>query len=101
MKTYDTLSQAMNSLKKEGFDLEFSTDKKEIVCEEKKLRYKPEDFDIIEVFRFEGMTNPGDTSILYAIEATDGNKGLLVDAYGAYSAEISPELAKKLGEIDR
>ncbi len=97
MANYDTLSMAMNALKEKGFDLEFSTDKSQIVSNDKTLKYRAEDFDIIEVHRFEGMTNPGDMSILYAIESKDGKKGLLVDAYGAYSSEISPELAKKLG----
>ncbi|HAV55733.1 MAG TPA: phosphoribosylpyrophosphate synthetase, partial [Aequorivita sp.] len=46
--------------------------------------------------RFEGMTNPGDNTILYLIETNDGIKGLLVDAYGADQGEVSPEMIQKL-----
>jgi hypothetical protein len=35
--------------------------------------------------RFEGTSDPDDMSIVYAIEAVDGTKGTLVDAFGVYS----------------
>lgn len=96
MEQYDTLSQAMNSLKKRGYNLDFSTDGQKIISENENLEFKPEDIEIDEVHRFEGMTNPGDMSVLYAITSSDGHKGLLADAYGTYGNEISPELARKL-----
>jgi len=33
------------------------------------------------------MSDPEDNSIIYAIESKDGHKGILIDAYGAYSDE--------------
>lgn len=51
--------------------------------------YNPEEVNIVNFFRFEGASDPDDTSILYAIETNDGLKGTLVDAYGAYA---SPEV---------
>ena len=42
------------------------------------------------------MTNPGDNSVLYVINTDSGEKGLLVDAYGAYSGQISQEMIQKL-----
>ena len=47
--------------------------------------YKPEDLKIIKTFRFEGDSNPDDSSIIYLIEAADGLIGYSMDAYGAYS----------------
>jgi hypothetical protein len=47
--------------------------------------YKPEDLTIIKTYRFEGDSNPSDSSILYLIEANDGMIGYSMDAYGAYS----------------
>ena len=35
--------------------------------------------------RFEGVSEPDDMAILYAIESADGTRGSLVDAFGAYS----------------
>ncbi len=50
----------------------------------------------IDFLRFEGMNNPDDSSILFAISASDGSKGVLVDAYGAYAANVSPEMMDRL-----
>src|SRR5450432_2424865 len=47
--------------------------------------YQPEDLTIIKTFRFEGDSNPSDSSILYIIEAKDGLIGYSIDAYGVYS----------------
>ncbi len=47
--------------------------------------YNPTDLKIIKTFRFEGDSNPDDSSIIYLIEASDGLIGYSMDAYGAYS----------------
>lgn len=47
--------------------------------------YQPEDLKIIKTYRFEGESDPGDSSIIYVIEAKDGMIGYSMDAYGVYS----------------
>lgn len=47
--------------------------------------YQPEDLKIIRTYRFEGVSDPSDSSILYVIEANDGLIGYSIDAYGVYS----------------
>lgn len=47
--------------------------------------YDAADLTIIKTYRFEGDSNPDDSSILYLIEASDGLIGYSLDAYGAYS----------------
>ena len=47
--------------------------------------YKPEDLKIIRTYRFEGDSDPSDSSIIYLIEANDGLIGYSMDAYGVYS----------------
>ncbi len=47
--------------------------------------YKPEDLKIIRTYRFEGESDPADSTVLYVIEANDGLIGYSIDAYGAYS----------------
>jgi hypothetical protein len=49
--------------------------------------YQPEEVRINNFFRFEGPSSPDDMSILYVIEANDGVKGTLVDAFGTYADE--------------
>ncbi len=53
--------------------------------------YQPEDLKIIKTFRFEGESNPDDSSILYIIEAKDGLMGYTIDTYGAYSSHDDEE----------
>ena len=47
--------------------------------------YQPEDLKIIKTYRFEGESDPADSSIIYVIEANDGLIGYSMDSYGAYS----------------
>ncbi len=47
--------------------------------------YVPEDLKIIKTYRFEGDSDPSDSSVLYVIEAKDGLIGYSIDAYGVYS----------------
>lgn len=93
--SYDTLSQAMNKLKEQGFNYEFDFKDAHLCCASENRAFGSDDLKIVEVHRFEGITNPDDNSILYAVEATDGLKGL-VDAYGIYA---DPEKTKFMSSV--
>ncbi len=95
MKTYETLHEAINGLKKQGYNLDFNLQEDCIECGETGP-LDPDAFEITEVHRFEGMTNPDDSSVLYAIEGKNGKKGVLVDAYGAYAGSLSTRMIEKL-----
>lgn len=47
--------------------------------------YPPDQLTIVKTYRFEGDSDPSDSSIIYLIEANDGLVGYSMDAYGAYS----------------
>lgn len=96
MKNYDTLVEALNDLKKRGYEADFTTDTVCLYCGDLDIRLNPEEFNVDEVYRFEGDSNPDDSAVLYAITSTQGVKGVLVDSYGAYSDNLSFEMAKKL-----
>lgn len=96
MESYDTLTEALDNLRKQGFTQDYNLKHDCLHCQPDDIELRPADFDIVHVFRFEGMTDPGDSTVLYAIEAKNGNKGTLVDAYGVYAEAISPEMARKL-----
>ena len=100
MKTFETLSEAMSDLKKRGYSSDFNLHPEWIECTPMSLRLKPDEFHVDEVHRFEGATNPDDSSVLYAISSTAGVKGLLVDAYGVYANSLSDEMILRL-KIDR
>lgn len=46
---------------------------------------RPRDLVIREVHRFEGVSDPDDSEVLYAIESTSGVRGTLADAFGVYA----------------
>ena len=96
MKTYTTLSEATDDLKQRGYTEDFSLQPHALASSRKKMELHPEEFEVVEVHRFEGMSSTDDSAVVFAIESKDGTKGILIDAYGTYSEEITPEMAKKL-----
>jgi hypothetical protein len=95
-KNFETLSEALTDLRKRGYLHDFNLHSEWIECQSLNLQLKPADFHVDEVYRFEGMNNPDDSSILFAIQSPTGVKGVLVDAYGAYSESLSAEMIKRL-----
>jgi hypothetical protein len=96
MESYETVVEAINGLKEKGYTNDFNLHPDWIECEPMKLKMSPEEFHVDEVHRFEGMTNPDDSTVLYAISSSRGLKGVLMDAYGVYATSVSPEMIKKL-----
>lgn len=76
-----TLTEVHNKLLSDGFKENFNVEDNLLKSSDGKS-YKPEEVSIVNFFRFEGQTDPADSSIMYAIETHDGTKGTLVDAYG-------------------
>ena len=92
-----TLSEKLNELKSNGYTEDFNLMEDCIDCRSGKLKIFPLDFQIDEYFRFEGQSDPSDSSILYAISSNKHNvKGVLVNGYGIYSDSITDEMLKKL-----
>lgn len=94
MYTYDTVTDAVKGLKERGFALDFNLRENCLVCQDR--RFNPDDFEIVEVYRFEGATDPADEAVVYAIESKKGDKGILVNGYGPSSDPMTGEMAKKL-----
>lgn len=79
-----TLSEVMEKMRQKKIDTEFRLENGAFTAGKGKT-YTPEELTIIKTFRFEGDSDPSDSSILYIIEASDGLKGYSLDAYGVYS----------------
>jgi hypothetical protein len=94
MVVYDTVSEALAGLKKRGFDLDFNLQENCLICHDEK--FDVNDFEIVEIHRFEGDTDPSDEAIVYAIESKNGKKGVLVNGYGISADVMSSDMAKKL-----
>ena len=97
MENYDTLSQAIESLKMQGYTHDFNLKENclEFLSGNKDLL--PHEFDIDKSFRFDVDEDPSDQAVLYAISSSVHNiKGLLVNGYGIYSDAISNAMLEKL-----
>ena len=80
-----TVNAVLEQLRIRKHDNEFKMTEGGFTVNDNKF-YKPEELVIIKTYRFEGDSNPADSSILYLIEANDGMIGYSMDAYGAYSS---------------
>ena len=79
-----TVSQVLEKLRIKRYDNEFIMEG-EFFTTPNGIKYTPENLTIIKTFRFEGDSDPADSSILYLIEGNDGLIGYSLDSYGAYS----------------
>lgn len=91
---YGTVTEAIEKLRAQGYTEDFNLEENCIVCNSNK--YRPQDFEIEDVYRYEGNSDPADESAVYAIASKSGQKGILVAGYGAYTGDMSAELLQKL-----
>ena len=96
MDIYSTVTEAINGLRARGYTLDFNLKPECVECSALDIRLHPDDFMIDEFYRFEGVSNPDDNSIVFAVSSKDGLKGVLVDAYGVYADSLTDEMVKKL-----
>lgn len=96
MTNYDTLTEAINVKQSEGYTFDFNLTSSTLYCKKLSKTFESSEFNVDAFYRFEGDSNPDDSSILYAISTEYGIKGLLVDAYGAYSDNLNAAMIQKL-----
>lgn len=76
---------ALSALRQRGFIESFAADGDELRVTGTGQRFRPEDVTIHDYYRFEGVSDPDDMSVIYALEASDGTRGVLIDAFGTYA----------------
>lgn len=97
METYDTLLQAIEALKNQGYTEDFNLKQNHIECRDGAYCLTHTDFKIDKSFRFDENEDPSDQSVIYAISSEkDHLKGILINGYGIYSEPIANELLEKL-----
>lgn len=80
-----TLSSAIARLTGRGFTAHFGVVGNRLRAFESGETFAAKEVVIREYARFEGVSDPDDMSIVYAIESLNGTRGSLVDAFGVYS----------------
>ena len=97
MKTqnhYAPVSEAITALRHQGFALDFCIEDNFIVADGKK--FKADDFEIAEIYRYEGDSDPGDEATVYGLESKSGQKGILITGMGMSSDSDTLKLLQKL-----
>lgn len=82
-----TLSSVHTKMVQEGFTHNFKVIAQGLQEEGSGKTYSPEEVQVVNFYRFEGESDPGDNAILYVIRTADGTQGTLIDAYGMYADE--------------
>ena len=95
-KGYETMTEAIQDLKRRGFTSNFEFLNNAFRAMDSGKTFKADDLTIVEHHRFEGVSDPDDMSVVYAIEAADGTRGILVDAFGVYA---NPDLGAFLKNV--
>jgi hypothetical protein len=80
-----TLAGAIEELVGAGFTEHFGISGDALRSFTSGRAYGPGEVVIREYQRFEGISDPDDMCIAYAIEAPGGARGIIVDAFGVYS----------------
>ena len=84
-KGYKSMIEALEDLKKRGFTANFEFLNNVFRAVDSGKTFQADALTIVEHHRFEGASDPDDMSVVYAIEAADGTRGILVDAFGVYA----------------
>lgn len=100
MDRMTTLSQVMKTLSERGIHREFRMNEScEMKLDNSEKNYAPADLTILKTYRFEGDSNPDDNAVLYVLKDNAGNRGMIIDSYGADSNYPGEEFDKFLRDI--
>ena len=95
----ETLSEAINRLREKGYGHDFSAAATgNLKCGECGAEIDPQLVTIDEIVRFEGVSDPGDESILFALSGPCGHSGLYSAPYGP---DATPEDAAVVAGLHR
>jgi hypothetical protein len=94
--SYSTVSEAVWGLTVRGFTGNFELAGDVLRAVDSGKTFTAQQLTIVEHHRFEGASDPDDQSVVYGIEASDGTRGVVVDAYGVYA---DPRLGEFLMKV--
>jgi len=87
---------ALAELERAGYTADFRAEGGGLRVTGTKRRYAAEDVFIHDYYRFEGISDPDDMSVIYAVEARDGTRGTLIDAFGTYADPVIADVVDRM-----
>jgi hypothetical protein len=97
----DSLVTVLTEVEKMGFTTQFEVTEKGLVSLKTGDIFLPGQVSISHFYRFEGDSNPDDSSILYAIETDTCERGTLVDGYGVSAESTTSSFFRKVKQIQK
>lgn len=96
-----TTTAVINKAVANGYVECFRADRQGLYAPSLKTYYESNEIAVVNFYRFEGESDPGDNSILYIIETMDGAKGTLLDAYGAENSGVVTQFMASVSSITK
>jgi hypothetical protein len=102
MDTMETLAEAVERLRRAGFDDSFRPEGHALRALTADRRFQPEDLVVEDIVRFEGVSDPDDEAILFALRTRSGDvRGTWATSYGPSLPSDEAELLRELGRSRR
>jgi hypothetical protein len=76
------MQEVLAELADKGFTHHFRIDGNRLISNESKKSFSSDEVNLVDQYRFEGESDPGDSSILFALETNAGEKGTVINTYG-------------------
>jgi hypothetical protein len=76
---------AIARLERAGYTADFRAEGDQLRVTGTTEHHAADDAVIHDYYRFEGISDPDDMSVIYAVQTRDGTRGTLIDAYGTYA----------------
>src|SRR5205809_403646 len=93
----ETLAHVVNRLSAAGYTDDFRAETEGLRAVQAGCIHAPESLAIDEVVRFEGITDPDDEAIVFALRCeAHGTKGTYVAAYGPKMPALDAEMIRRL-----
>ncbi|WP_343487317.1 hypothetical protein [Allomuricauda sp. d1] len=89
----------IRELQKKGYTANYIIKDNTLVDVDTKKEYTSDEVTIVGEHRYEGMSNPSDMSILYALKTKDGRKGTYLAGYGPSADMETAEFFKNVNEV--
>ena len=97
----DSLVTVLAAIEKLGFQSQFEVNGKNLVSLKTKKHFLSNEVKIVHFYRFEEESNPDDSSILFAIESNNGEKGTLVNGYGTAADTETANFIRNVKSIQK
>jgi hypothetical protein len=94
--TLETMQHAIDRLQNDGYDEDFRATDVGLEAIRAHRIFAPEELSVDEIVRFEGMSDPDDEAILFAVRTLDGVKGTYTVPFGAAMTIRDSEMVRQL-----